>query len=203
MCDVCPDKLLRQHLSSQLTLVHFHCVGTFYFLSWRTQAVKTLPFLHPWCCLSLYAAPLLFHSLGFIHFFSSFLCQGKEGWRSVDWCVCDVRARGRWGSQTLICQHPALLPRFLSLGLVQSRALWAPQSIFPIPACLQLVSSDRWLLILPHGARVRHEPFSPHRVVKMNPLLEKHFWSLLSFSSTHPSHQNWATLYLRMVSGCL
>lgn len=55
--------------------------------------------------------------------------------------------------------------------------------ISSIPACLQLVSSDRWLLIFLHGSRVRHEPFSYCRTVKLQLDVEKHFQWTSSLSS--------------------
>lgn len=122
------------------------------------------------------ASPL---SLPLLHFFFSLLRQRKEKWRSVDWCVCgfceheeDEESRLWSVTVSLLCSV------FLSLSftrLVQSRGVWPPQSIFSIPACPQLVSSDRRLLISPHGVRVRHEPFSLHHAVKLQLTLEKHF----------------------------
>lgn len=87
-----------------------------------------------------------------------------------------------------VCHRLALLQRFLPLDfihLIESAGVWPPQSIFSMPACLQLVGLDRRLLIFLHGVRVRHEPFSCGCTVKLKLTLEKHFQWISGLSSAH------------------
>lgn len=106
-----------------------------------------------------------------LHLFSS-LHQRKGGWGCVDRAAGLRRARpwrkmrnpdrDPFPSVTIPPRCSVSLPlRFARLG--QSAGVWPPQSALSIPACLQLVSSDRSLLIFPRGVRVRHEPFSLQR----------------------------------------
>lgn len=95
-----------------------------------------------------------------------------------------------------VCHRLALLQRFPSLGYSPHTVcgVWPPQSIFSMPACLQLVDSDHWLLISLHGVRVRHEPFSSGRTVKLQPTLEKYFqW--ISVQSLHTKCQQRSKVY--------
>lgn len=115
--------------------------------------------------------PLLFH------FISSFLFFAKEGKMTV--CRRSVRLQcetGKQDEESRLWSVPVCHQRFLQLEfihLIQSVGVWPPQSIFSIPACLQLVSSDRWLLIFLRGVRVRHEPYSYDHIVKLQKTLEK------------------------------
>lgn len=145
-----------------------------------------LPLLHPWCCpwnnslsrLSSFNPPASFHLF--------FPLPKKGGRRSVDWYVCGLWAQGRWGIQTLICHHLAPLQAHSLTQLRSSRTVEGrvATSKHFLHSCL---SSARQLgpLTVTYGVRVRHEPFSLHRAVKLQLTLEKHFESLLSLSSTH------------------
>lgn len=141
-------------------LIQFPQCLSLFFPSTGAQAVKMLPFLHPWC-RPWNNSPPSRESLHFCwgaSFHLSFPAPpiGGRGRRSAVCCVCSLcRAHeeedeeSRLGSVTATLRCRAFL--LLSFNRLGERGWCTTTSkrFPPIPACLQLISPDRWLLIFP------------------------------------------------------
>lgn len=96
--------------------------------------------------------------------------------------------RRRWEIQILICfflspsRATVALSRALFYLAEQSAGVWPPQSIFSMPACLQLVSSNLWLLVVLRGVSIKHRLFSYSQNVKLQLTLEMHSHRMSSLS---------------------
>lgn len=157
--------LSNYHFSISTLSAHFaERRGRFYFFFSNTQAVKILPFPHPWRCPSLVprnnrVVPLLFRSPCFC---SSFLSPPKKGEGCFSDSVhlrCERTRRKmrnpdshRLPSVIISLRCSFLLLEFIHF--VQPAGLWPPQSIF-FHACLSSAPQLRLLLVFLRGVSVR------------------------------------------------